>query len=65
MKARARGRTYLPEQETRRRPYAGGSWFIEALGQGEGARYALLHAFSALDPPDRLLAVRELVSKRS
>jgi tetratricopeptide (TPR) repeat protein len=39
--------------------------FIEALGHAEGARYALLHAFSALDPPDRLLAVRELVSQRS
>ena len=39
--------------------------FIEALGYAEGARYALLHAFSALDPPDRLLAVRELVSQRS
>jgi len=39
--------------------------FIEALGHAEGARYALLHAFSALDPADRLLAVRELVSQRS
>jgi hypothetical protein len=39
--------------------------FIEALGHTEGARYALLHAFSALDPADRLLAVRELVSQRS
>ncbi len=39
--------------------------FIEALGHAEGARYALLHAFSALDPADRLLAVRELVNQRS
>jgi hypothetical protein len=38
---------------------------IEALGHAEGARYALLHAFSALDPPDRLLAVRELLSQPS
>jgi PIN domain associated with the TPR-GreAB-C-PIN system len=39
--------------------------FIEALGHAEGARYALLHTFSALDPTDRLLAVRELISGRS
>jgi hypothetical protein len=39
--------------------------FVEALGHAEGARYALLHAFSALDPADRLLAVRELLSERS
>ncbi len=38
--------------------------FVEALGHTEGARYALLHAFSALDPADRLLAVRELISGR-
>jgi tetratricopeptide (TPR) repeat protein len=38
--------------------------FIEALGHAEGARYALLHTFSALDPADRLLAVRELISGR-
>jgi tetratricopeptide (TPR) repeat protein len=39
--------------------------FVEALGHAEGARYALLHAFSALDPADRLLAVRELITGRS
>jgi hypothetical protein len=39
--------------------------FEEALGHAEGARYALLHAFSALDPADRLLAVRVLLSERS
>jgi len=38
--------------------------FVEALGHAEGARYALLHAFSALDPADRLLAVRELLTGR-
>lgn len=38
--------------------------FIEALGHADGARY-VLHVFSALDPADRLLAVRELISGRS
>jgi tetratricopeptide (TPR) repeat protein len=38
--------------------------FVEVLGHADGARY-VVHVFSALDPADRLLAVRELIAGQS